>query len=157
MARKQKSEKEVSWYRADLPYELLNAIKERVTDYGASDDVVGMYNALESEFAMIWEYVRDYSIADEDKDYYRQLFGEVKFDMFFWENKFQIVRNLLYDPRLDKGTPASEKRRIINYGQAKRILHILNMMLTKYEVQAHLLIPRANIKDPNKAFASYGG
>lgn len=140
---KQPTKEVISFYRSDLAYEHLHMIKTTVSYYAGANDLVGWYNALETEYRMIWEYIKEDATHD-------------KYDDKWFEDEWKRVRLLLYDARLSRDTPFTDNLKIINNYKAREILHTLNLLINKYEVRAKLGIAKGKLADPSRAMASYG-
>lgn len=139
-----KEKEVVSFFRADLAYEHLHNIKLSVSNYAGANDLIGWYNALETEYRFIWAYIETHAKKNKhDKD--------------FFENNWLRIRNLIYDRRIELDTPAADRLKFKNYSIARQVLHEINMLINEYEKKAHLIITTEYAKDPSRAMESYGG
>ena len=124
---KKKTEKEVSWFRPDLSYEHLNQIKISVSSYAGGNDLIGWYNALESEYRFVWHFIKEFAENNEH-------------DQKYFEGQWTKARSLLYNPRNELETVTSDRLKVKNYSAARDILHNINLLLNEYEAEANLVI-----------------
>lgn len=143
MKKEDITEKEINWHRSDLFYQKLYYLEMAISQRIFEKDMEGWYFCLEEEYRFVWPHIQ-------------RMASENNHTKEFFESKWQKVRDLLYDRRLQKNNTRSQRICLINRSIIRHILHELNMLLNQYEVAANLRITENEKSNPYKAAMQYG-